>query len=62
MIEKKKWLEKFEKNNQTISLNVLHAKKEKIIYPAHVSKHNSNREKLVILLMIPNAEEWIILQ
>ena len=28
------------------------------IYPAYVSKHNSNREKQVILLMIPNGEGW----
>ena len=33
----------------------MHIKKEKI-YPAHVSKHNPNHEKLVILLMIPNGE------
>ena len=46
---------KIEKNNVTIALNVLHAKKE-IIYPAYVSKHNWNREKQVILLMIPNGE------
>ena len=39
---------KFEKNIVTISLNVLYAKKEKI-YPAYVSKHNSNRGKQVIL-------------
>ena len=34
-------------------------KKEKI-YPAYVSKHNSNCEKQVILLMIPNGKghEW----
>ena len=30
---------KIEKNNVTIALNVLHAKKE-IIYPAYVSKHS----------------------
>ena len=35
----------------------MYAKKEKI-YPAYVSKHNSNREKQVILLMIPNGEKW----
>ena len=34
---------KFEKSDVTIALNVLHAKKEKI-YPAYVSKNNSNRE------------------
>ena len=32
---------------------VLHAKKEKL-YPAYISKHNSNREKKDILLIIPN--------
>ena len=30
--------------------------KKKKIYPAYVSKHNSNREKQVIILMIPNEE------
>ena len=38
-----------------IALNVLYAKKEKI-YPAYVSKNNSNCEKQVILSMIPNRE------
>ena len=29
------------------------------MYPAYVSKHNSNREKQVILLMISNGEkQW----
>ena len=27
------------------------------IYPAHVSKHNSNCEKQVIILTIPNGEK-----
>ena len=49
--EKNNW-KKFEKNNVTITFNVLYAKEEKI-YPAYVSKHDSNREKQVILLMIP---------
>ena len=53
----KRLLEKNEKNNVTIALNVLYAKKEKI-YPAYVSKHNSNREKQVIFLMISNEEGW----
>ena len=53
--EKDDWT-KFEKNNITIALNVLYAKKEKI-YPAYVSKHNSNLKKQVILLMIPNEEK-----
>ena len=47
----------FEKNNVAIALNVLYAKKEKI-YPAYVSKHNSNHENQVIFLMIPNGEAW----
>ena len=38
-------------DNATIALNVSYAKKEKI-YPAYISKYNSNREKQVILLMI----------
>ena len=49
---------KCEENNVTIALNVLYAKIEKI-YPAYVSKHNSNREKQVIPLMISNREkQW----
>ena len=35
----------------------MYAKKEKI-KPTYVSKHNSNREKQVIFLMIPNGEGW----
>ena len=36
-------------------------KKEKI-YPAYISKYNSNREKEVILLMISNEEKrWYYL-
>ena len=46
---------KYEKNNVTITLNVLYAKKERI-YPAYISSHNSNREKRVILLMILNGK------
>ena len=37
--EKNDW-KKIEKNNIAIALNVLYVKK---IYPAYVSKHNSNR-------------------
>ena len=40
-----------------IALNALHAKNERI-FPGYVSKHNSNREKQVILLMIPNGQRW----
>ena len=53
--EESDW-KKFEKNNVTIALNVWYAKKEKI-YPAYVSKHNPNREKQIILLMIPYGEK-----
>ena len=53
----KRWLEKkFEKNHVTIDLIFLYAKKEKI-YPAYVSKNNSNCEKQVILLMISKGEK-----
>ena len=50
--------EKFEKNNETIGLNVLHAEKDKI-YPSYVSKHNSDCEKQVILLIISNPDKRI---
>ena len=50
--EKDNW-KRFEKNNWTITLNVLYAKKEKI-YPSYVS----NPEKQVILLMTLNREGW----
>ena len=49
--------EKIKKNNVTIA-DVLYTKKEKI-YPAYVSKHNSNREKQVILLMISNGDKCL---
>ena len=52
--EKDNW-KKIEKNN-IIALNVLYVKKEKI-YCAYVSKHDSNREKQGILLMISNREK-----
>ena len=53
----------FEKNNPTIALNILYVK-EKEICPAYISKFNSNCEKQIILLMIPNEEkkDGIILQ
>ena len=43
--EKEDW-KKLEKNNVTIVLNALYVKKEKI-YPAYVSKNNSNCKKQV---------------
>ena len=48
---------KFVKKNETIAFNNLNAKKDKI-YPTYVSKNNSNREKQVILLMIPIGKRW----
>ena len=45
--EKGDW-KKFEKKQNCV---------KKYIYPAQVSKHNSNREKHVILLMILNEEK-----
>ena len=35
----------------------MYARKEKV-YPAYVSKHNSNRVKQVTFLTIPNEEWW----
>ena len=46
----------FEKNNPTITLNILSIK-EKEICPAYISKINSNCEKQIILLIIPNEEK-----
>ena len=54
--EKDDWT-KFEKNNIKILLNLLYDKEEKM-NPAYVSKNDSNREKQVILLMIPNGKRW----
>ena len=49
----------FEKNNSTIGHNFLYIK-EKELCPAYISKINSNCEKQIILLMIPNEgkEVW----
>ena len=54
--EKDDW-KKIKKNNLTIALNVLYAKKEKI-HPVHVLKQTSNSEKQVLLWMIPNWKGW----
>ena len=45
----------FEKNNPTVTLNILYIK-EKEICPAHISKIDLNCERQIILLMIPNEE------
>ena len=50
-------MEKIQKNNVTIAVNIFYAKKEKI-YPAYFSKHNSNQEREIIFLMISNGEKW----
>ena len=54
----KKW-QKFERNNNTIVLNVLYVKhnieKIRVVYR---SKHNSKRKKQVILLMIGDGEKY----
>ena len=39
----------FEKKYPTIALNILY-NKEKEIYPAYISKHNSTREKQIFFL------------
>ena len=46
----------FENNNPTIALNVLYFN-EMEICPAYIPKINSNCEKEIILLMIPNEEK-----
>ena len=73
-IRKEDW-KKIEKNNLTISLNVLYIKKAGIIKIilvyfinillicnintfVYISKHNSIREKQVILITISNGEGW----
>ena len=47
-------------NHVAIALNILYPEKEEI-YHAYVSKRNSNSEKKVICLMIPNGERWYYL-
>ena len=44
------------KDNPTIALNILYIK-EKEICPTYISKINSNCEKQIILLMIPNEKK-----
>ena len=47
---------RFQKNNPTITHNILYTKKKEII-PAYISKHNSTHDKQKIVLMIPNEEK-----
>ena len=53
--EKDDW-KRVEKNNVTIAVNVLYAKKEKIIL-LMFQNINSIHEKQVVILMIPNGEK-----
>ena len=46
----------FEEKNLTIVLNILYTK-EKEIFPAYISKINSNCEKQIIILIIPQKEK-----
>ena len=53
----KDW-KKIEKNNRTITLNVLYIPRStKIISAAYRSEYNNKREKQVILLMITNGKK-----
>ena len=49
---RKKWLEKFEKNNPSVSLNILHIKKNEYIS----CQQNLNHENQIIISMIPNRD------
>ena len=48
------------RNNVAIALNIFYPETEEI-YHAYVSKCNSNSEKQVICLMIPNGKVWYYL-
>ena len=53
--------EVFEKNNETVDVNILYIKNEKI-HNTYVSKHNSIQENQIILLMISENKTDIIIQ
>ena len=56
--EPKDW-KKFERNNKTISLNILFVPHNtEIIRVAYRSEYNHKRKKQVILLMISDGEKW----
>ena len=46
------------RKNPKIALNIF-CIKEKNKYPTYISKHNSTREKQIILLMIPRKEKGV---
>ena len=54
----KDW-KKFERNNNTIALNILFIPHNtKIIRVSYRSEHNNKRKKQVILLMITDGKKW----
>ena len=54
----KEW-RKFEQNNETIALNILHVKKKaKTINIVYKSKYNNKRKKQIILLMIGDVKKY----
>ena len=54
----KQW-QKFERNNDTIALNILYVvKNTKIISVVYKSKYNNERKKQVILLMIGDSKKY----
>ena len=54
----KDW-KRFEKNNETIALNILfEPHNDKTINLAYKSEYNRKRENQVILLMITNGKKW----
>ena len=48
---------RFEKNNLTFAFNISYAKEGQIC-PAYISKHNSNFQKHVTVIMIRNGEKY----
>ena len=51
--------QKFERNNDTIALNILYVKQNsKKINVVYKSKHNNKRKKQVILLMIGDGQKY----
>ena len=49
---------KFERNNETIALNILCVPHNKKIRPAYRLKYNRKRENQLILLIIIDGEKW----
>ena len=56
-MHQEKMIGKFEKNNRTIVLNVLHVKKMNI-YPTYISKQNLKCENKIILMI--SKRKWCI--